>query len=178
MSQYASMPPREGPPATSERHFVSLAHRPGTDRQSGRLIVGHAWKPSLNCGNKSAPGRIQVVDVLQADSIGEGGPEVVQHVPVRRDPFAGCEPDAPDLDTWSGSDSSTDPTWWLRALSANSCRISALQPAKFSAMTVPASGDVRGELGSVTGLFIDISLVVVGVRFGAARRRRRSIRRR
>ena len=39
-----------------------------------------------------------VVGVLQADSVGEGGPEVVQHVPVRRDPFAGCEPDAPHLD--------------------------------------------------------------------------------
>src|SRR5882757_2521174 len=64
--------------------------------------------------------------------------------------------------TSSVSDSSTDPTWWLWALSANSCRISALQPAKFSAMTCPASGDVRGAFVSVTGLFIGLSLLVVG----------------
>src|SRR5258708_37100456 len=64
--------------------------------------------------------------------------------------------------TWSVSDSITDPTWWLWALSANSCRISARQPAKFSATTCPASADVRGAFGSETGLFIGFSLLVVG----------------
>src|ERR1700704_5909723 len=63
--------------------------------------------------------------------------------------------------TSSVSDSSTDPTWWLWALSANSRRISALQPAKFSATTCPASADVRGAFGSETGLFIGFSLLVV-----------------
>jgi hypothetical protein len=55
MSRYASMPARERPSGTSERHFVSLAHRPGVDQQSGRRIVGQAWKRSLNCKNAKCP---------------------------------------------------------------------------------------------------------------------------
>ncbi len=46
-SRYASMPPPERPSGTSERYFVSLAHRRGTDQQTARLMA-EARKPSLN----------------------------------------------------------------------------------------------------------------------------------
>ncbi|MFD0654621.1 hypothetical protein ACFQ2Y_45220 [Streptomyces malaysiensis subsp. malaysiensis] len=38
----------------------------------------------------------------------------------------------------SVSDSSTEPTWWLKALSVNSFRSSGLQPSNSSATSSPA----------------------------------------